>query len=104
METNITNCTNITYFWRNEECLWYYSHKELFWTLMSIFVVVALAGVPANVFVIYVATQKRHMVSGFRYLNHAVKSLAITDICLNLFGTPATVVYLYWSKNLHLSS
>ena len=97
-EDGVTTCANMTYFYSHEKCLWYYSHKELFWVLISIAIVVALAGVVANALVIYAATQKRNMSSGFRYLNHAVMSLAITDFCLSLFGTPFSIVYWYWGK------
>ena len=36
MKMNLTTCANMTYFYRHEKCLWYYSHKELFWVLISI--------------------------------------------------------------------
>ena len=98
MEANITKCTNMTYFYRNEECLWYYSNKALFWVLVSILILVSIVGVLGNAIVIYAATKKKHMSGGFRYLNRAVRSLAITDLCLSLFGTPMAIVFWYWSK------
>ena len=88
----------MTDFYKHEECLWYYSHKPLFWVLMSMMILIALVGVLGNAMVIYFATQKDTKRSGFRYLNYAVNSLAITDFCLSLFGTPAIIVYWYWGR------
>ena len=98
MNTSIANCTNMTDYYRHEECLWYYSHKALFWGLISITLLIALAGVVGNAIVIYFATQKQAIKGGFRYLNFAVKSLAITDFCNSLFGTPAFIFYWYWGR------
>ena len=100
MKMNVTTCANMTYFYRHEKCLWYYSHKALFWILISIAILVALVGVSGNVLVIYAAAQKKHMSGGFRYLNHAVMSLAITDFGLSLFGTPFSIVYWYWGESV----
>lgn len=93
MRNNGTNSTSI-----DESDLWYYNHKSLFWILIFISMLIALAGVLGNAMVIYAATRKRHMSGGFSYLNNAVKSLAITDFCFSLFATPLSIVYWYWSK------
>ena len=96
------DCSNMTYLSVHEECLWYYSHKELFWVLISIAILLALVGVVGNALVIYAATKKNPFRGVFHYLNHVVISLAVTDFCLLLFGTPCDIVYWYWGKNLTL--
>ena len=93
MGLNVTN--NVT---TDEKALWYYSHQEIFWILISISILIALAGVVGNALVIFAATQKRSIGAGFRYLNHAVISLAIADFILSLFGTPFSIVYWYWGE------
>ena len=88
---------NLTHFASIDELhLWYYDHRGLFWILISIVILIALVGVLGNAMVIYAATQK-NMSGGFRYLNEAVISLAITDFCFSLFGTPFSIVYWYCS-------
>ena len=93
MGLNLTNSSSI-----DESDLWYYYNKGLFWMLISISILIAFAGVIGNAVVIYAATKERNIGARFRYLNDVVKSLAITDFSLPLFGTPVTVVYWYWSK------
>ena len=94
MGLNQTNSSAI-----DESYLWYYDHKPQFWMLISISILIALSGVIGNAMVIYASTQKKHMRGGFSYLSDAVKSLAITDFCFSLFGTPFSIVYWYWGKN-----
>ena len=97
MANNVTNvsCNSSVI---DEASFWYYDHKSLFWMLISISIIIALAGAIGNALVIYASTRARHMKDGFRYLNDAVKSLAVTDFCLSVFGTPFSVVYWYWGK------
>ena len=94
MEENVTNSSSV-----DESYLWYYDHKGLFWTLISMSILIGIAGVMGKSMVIYAVIYKRRTSGGFRYLNDAVKSLAITDFCFSLFGTPFSIVYWYWGKH-----
>ena len=80
--------------------LWYYDNKSFFWILISVAISIALAGAFGNALVIFAATQRSNIGASFRYLNHAVISLAVGDFILSLFGTPLNVVYWYWGKHL----
>ena len=77
---------------------WYCDNVEMFWILICITIVIALLAAMGNAFVIFVFITKRGIGSKFRYLNHAVLSLAIADFINSLFGTPFSIVYWYWGK------
>ena len=96
MEANDTNVTT-----SDEKVLWYYSHQDTFWVLISISILIALAGVLGNGLVILASIKKRSIAEKFRYMNYAVISLAIADFILSLFGTPFSIVYWYWGKQIH---
>ena len=84
----------------NDDDQWYDQNTGIFWVLMCITAVLAMIAVAGNSLVIFAVIKKRNVSAKFRYLNHAVLSLAIADFILSLFGTPFSVVYWYWGKSL----
>ena len=78
---------------------WYYDNVATFWIVISVIIFIAVVAAVGNAFVILVFATKRGIGAKFRYLNHAVLSLAIAEFTLSLFGTPFSIVYWYWGKN-----
>ena len=77
---------------------WYGDNVATFWILICMIIFIALVAAIGNAFVILVFATKRGIGSKFRYLNHAVLSLAIAEFTLSLLGTPFSIVYWYWGK------
>ena len=94
-ETN--NNTN-----ENDDDQWYDQNTGIFWILICITAILALIAVAGNSLVIFAVIKKRNVSAKFRYLNHAVLSLAIADFVLSLFGTPFSVIYWYWGKRFYV--
>ena len=84
----------------NVDDQWYDQNTGIFWILICITAILAMIAVAGNSLVIFAVIKKRNVSAKFRYLNHAVFSLAIADFVLSLFGTPISVVYWYWGKRL----
>ena len=78
---------------------WYYDNIATFWVVICIITFIALVAAVGNAFVILVFVTKRGIGARFRYLNHAVLSLAVAEFTLSLLGTPFSIVYWYWGKN-----
>ena len=75
-ETN--NITN-----ENDDDQWYDENKGIFWILICITAILAMIAVAGNSLVIFAVIKKRNVSAKFRYLNHAVLSLAIADFVLS---------------------
>ena len=94
MFNELANCsnTNTTLYWYNV------GNKNLFWVLVSIRVLISIAGIAGNTMVIYAATRNRKAIfSSFRYLNRVVLSLAFADLFYSLLGQPFDILHWYLS-------
>ena len=73
-----------------------HSIKEpLFWASVGVSVLLAILAIIGNGIVIYVAGRKTNT-GTMRYLNDAVRSLAISDFLIGLVGIPLMITYYYW--------
>lgn len=71
----------------------------LFWVSVAVSVILAILSIIGNGIVIYVAGRKKNT-GTLRYLNNAVRSLAVTDLVIGLIGIPLMIVYYYWGQLL----
>ena len=73
-------------------------NEILFWAVSIVCILVVLFGVIANILVIYFAHQEP-WTGTLRYLNKAVKHLAIADLLYGVLGIPLTLSYWKMGKN-----
>ena len=71
----------------------------LFWVSTAVSVVLAILAIIGNGIVIYVAGRERNT-GALRYLNNAVRSLAVSDFFIGLIGIPLVITYYYWRRLL----
>ena len=73
-----------------------------FWGYVVAYMLIALISAIANGFLLFVTYGERNF-GRLRYLDHAIKSLAITDMLFGLIGAPFRVVvdYLVYGKLLY---
>ena len=91
--SELNNVTNLNTY-NNTNAL--YSIKvPLFWASVGVSVLLAILAIIGNGIVIYVAGRKTNT-GTMRYLNDAVRSLAISDFLIGLVGTPLIITYSYW--------
>ena len=76
----------------------YEKNQALFWLSVVTYLCISLVAVSGNSLVIY-AAHGNNNTGPLRYLDNAVKSLAIADMMFGLVGTPLLVVNYYWGKN-----
>ena len=69
----------------------------LFWASTSVSIVLAVLAILGNGIVIYVAGRKRKTRT-LRYLDNAVRSLAVSDFFIGLIGIPLMITYYYWGR------
>ena len=78
----------------------YYNNKALFWTDTTLFVFIGLITTVGNGLVLYAAYgNKNH--GPLRYLDSAIKSLALTDMLFGFIGTPL-IILGYYTGNWNL--
>jgi hypothetical protein len=73
----------------------YEKYTGLFWAYAVITLFVALIAVTGNGFVLFITYGNRN--SGrLRYLDNAIKSLAVADMLIGLIGIPCRIVVYYF--------
>ena len=75
----------------------YHNNKVLFWTETALFVFIGLITTVGNGLVLYAAFGNKNP-GPLRYLDSAIKSLALTDMLFGFIGTPL-IIYGYYTGN-----
>ena len=70
-----------------------------FWFSAVICAITAVVSIFGNGMVIYVASSKDDL-SRFKYMNWAVKNLAISDLMYGIIAVPLTIVHMWWGKQV----
>ena len=72
----------------------YENNRALFWVDTTLFVVVGLITTAGNGLVLYAAHGNKNQ-GPLRYLDNAIRSLALTDMLFGLIGTPLIILGYY---------
>ena len=76
----------------------YEKNQALFWLSVVTYLCIAVIAVSGNGLVLY-ATYGNKNTGRLKYLDDAVKSLAVADMVFGLVGTPLIIVNYHGSKN-----
>ena len=79
----------------------YENNKALFWGSVVVELCIGVIAIVGNGLVIY-AAHGNNNTGRLRYLDNAVKSLAVADMLFGLMGIPLKLTNSYLSKNIML--
>ena len=75
----------------------------VFWCTATLCMIAGVISILGNGLVLYVSIQNKDT-GRFRYVNWVVRNLALCDLLFGLVGTPLTILFWHWGKNLNIFS